>query len=142
MSTARRRGRTWFTRVMGAPAPASAPDPFVAATLDHLFAGVWSRPGLSLRDRRLVTLTALIQLGNESALRMHLGATMRQQQLTDVELDELILHVAHYGGWPGAALASQIVRQLRAERAAAAPPTAAKRRRARARPAPRRARRG
>jgi 4-carboxymuconolactone decarboxylase len=130
MSGGREKGRAWFTRVMGAPAPEQAPDPFVAATLDHLFADIWSRPGLSVRDRRLVTLTVLIQLGNESALRMHLGATLRQRQLTDVELDELILHVAHYGGWPGAALASQIVRQLRAELAAAAP-TEPKRRRAR-----------
>jgi 4-carboxymuconolactone decarboxylase len=132
MSGARAKGRAWFTRVMGAPAPAVAPDPFVAATLDHLFANIWSRTGLSVRDRRLVTLTLLIQLGNESALRMHLGATLRQRQLTDVELDELILHVAHYGGWPGAALASQIVRQLRAELAAAAPKGKPKRRPTRA----------
>lgn len=120
MSNARERGREWFERVMGMPAPAAPPDPFVEQTVDHLFADVWARPGLSLRDRRLVTLVVLIQLGNESVLRLHLGAAMRQQQLSDTELDELILHVAHYGGWPGAAVASQIVRQLRAERDAAA----------------------
>ena len=116
MSGERERGREWFERVMGMPAPDAPADPFIEATVDHLFAEVWARPGLSLRDRRLATLVVLIQLGNESALRLHLGATMRQQQLSDVELDELILHVAHYGGWPGAAVASQIVRQLRAER--------------------------
>ncbi len=120
MSGERERGREWFERVMGMAAPAAPPDPFVEATVDHLFANVWSRPGLSVRDRRLATLVVLIQLGNESALRLHLGATLRQQQLTDVEIDELILHVAHYGGWPCAALASQIVRQLRAERDATA----------------------
>jgi len=119
MSGARDKGRAWFERVMGAAAPAVPPDPFVEATIDHLFADVWSRPGLALRDRRLVTLAVLIQRGDEGALRMHLGATMRQRQLTDLELDELILHVAHYAGWPGAALASQIVRQLRAARDAA-----------------------
>ncbi len=134
MSRARARGRDWFARVMGAPAPAAAPDPFVAATLDHLFADVWSRPGLSVRDRRLVTLTLLIAHGNEGALRMHLGATMRQAQLTDAELDELILHVAHYAGWPGAALASQVVRQLRAERDAASGASRPAPRRAAARP--------
>lgn len=119
MSGERERGREWFERVMGAAAPATPPDPFVEATVDHLFADVWSRPGLALRDRRIATLVVLIQLGNEMALRLHLGATMRQEQLTDTEIDELILHVAHYGGWPGAAVASQIVRQLRAERDAA-----------------------
>ena len=116
MSGERERGREWFERVMGVPAPATPPDPFVEATVDHLFADVWSRPGLALRDRRIATLVVLIQLGNEMALRLHLGATMRQQQLSDTEIDELILHVAHYGGWPGAAIASQVVRQLRAER--------------------------
>ena len=119
MSNARDRGREWFERVMGMPAPETPPDPFLESTVDHLFADVWARPGLSVRDRRLATLVVLIQLGNEMALRLHLGATMRQQQLTDAEIDELILHVAHYGGWPGAAVASQIVRQLRAERDAA-----------------------
>ena len=126
MSDRRAKGRAWFERVMGMPAPTIASDPFYDATLDHLFAEVWSRPGLSVRDRRLVTLTLLIQLGNENALRIHLGATMRQRQLTDLELDELILHVAHYAGWPGAAMASQIVRQLRAERSAAGQPPAGK----------------
>ena len=116
MSGDRQRGREWFEKVMGMPAPEVAPDPFFEATVDHLFAEVWARPGLSVRDRRLITLTVLIQLGNEMALRLHLDATLRQQQLTDVELDELILHVAHYGGWPGAAVASTILRQLRAAR--------------------------
>ena len=127
MSGTRDKGRAWFERVMGAPAPASPPDPFVAATLDHLFAAVWARPGLSVRDRRLVTLALLIQRGNEGVLRIHLDAAMRQQQLTDVELDELILHVAHYAGWPGAAVASQIVRQLRAEAADSQQPSAERR---------------
>lgn len=123
MSGERERGREWFERVMGMPAPATPPDPLVAATVDHLFADVWARPGLALRDRRIATLAILIQFGNEMALRLHLGAAMRQQQLTDAEIDELILHVAHYGGWPGAAVASQVVRQLRAERDA--PPAGA-----------------
>ncbi len=117
MSSARDRGREWFETVMGFPAPVgAAPDPFLDVTVDHLFADVWSRPGLSVRDRRLVTLAILIHLGNEATLRLHLQATMRQQQLTDPEIDELLVHVAHYAGWPGAAVASQIVRQLRAER--------------------------
>ena len=72
MSDERERGREWFERVMGMPAPAAPPDPFVEATVDHLFANVWARPGLSLRDRRLATLVVLIQLGNESVLRLHL----------------------------------------------------------------------
>jgi alkylhydroperoxidase/carboxymuconolactone decarboxylase family protein YurZ len=57
-----------------------------------------------------------MQLGNEATLKLHFGAAMRQRQLTDGEIDELVLHVAHYAGWPVAAVSSQVIRQLRAER--------------------------
>ncbi|MGH7893501.1 MAG: carboxymuconolactone decarboxylase family protein [Candidatus Binatia bacterium] len=112
----RARGRAMFEQVMGFPTPPVEGDPFFDTTLDHLFANLWTRPGLSVRDRRLVTLTVLMSLGHEAMLRLHLGAAMRTGQLTDTELDELVLHVAHYAGWPAAAIASQVVRQLRVER--------------------------
>jgi 4-carboxymuconolactone decarboxylase len=117
MSDAERaKGLEWFSKVMGFTPPALPEDVFLDATIDHLFAGVWSRPGLSIRDRRLITLTILMQLGNEATLKLHFGAAMRQRQLTDGEIDELVLHVAHYAGWPVAAVSSQVIRQLRAER--------------------------
>ena len=73
-------------------------------------------PGSRVRERRLVTLTVLMGMGNEMTLRLHFGAAMKSGDLSDTEIDELDLHVAHYGGWPQAAIASQVVRQLRAER--------------------------
>jgi 4-carboxymuconolactone decarboxylase len=115
----RARGVASFEKVMGFEPPALEGDLFLDVTLDHLFAEVWDRPGLSVRDRRLVTLTVLMCLGHEPTLKLHLGAALRTGQLTDAEVDELVLHVAHYAGWPPAAVASQVVRQLRAERAAA-----------------------
>jgi 4-carboxymuconolactone decarboxylase len=111
----RARGRAMFERVMGFPAP-ELDEPFFDATLDHLFAEVWSRRALSVRERRLVTLTVLMSLGHEATLRLHLGAALRSGDLTDAEVDELVLHVTHYAGWPLGAVASQLVRQLRAER--------------------------
>ena len=117
----REKGLECFENVMGFRPPVIPNDPFLDTTIDHLFAKVWARPGLSIRDRRLVTLTVLMQFGNEATLKLHFGAAMKQKQLTDAEIDELILHVAHYAGWPGAALASQVVRHLRAERDAPAP---------------------
>jgi 4-carboxymuconolactone decarboxylase len=116
----RARGRAVFEQVMGFTPPALPGDTFLDMTLDHLFADLWSRPGLPVRDRRLVTLTVLICLGHEATLKLHLGAALRTGQLSDAEVDELVLHVAHYGGWPVAAVASQVVRQIRAERAQAA----------------------
>ena len=115
----RKRGLETFTRVMGFDPPKLEGDLFLDVTLDHLFADLWARPGLAVRDRRLVTLTVLMCLGHEATLKLHLGAAMRSGELGDAELDELVLHVAHYGGWPVAAVASQVLRQLRTERAAA-----------------------
>jgi 4-carboxymuconolactone decarboxylase len=115
----RSKGREWFEKVMGFPAPPLQDDAFFDVTLEHLFANVWSRPALGVRERRIATLVVLMCLGHEATLKLHLGAAMRTGQLTDAELDELVVHVAHYGGWPVAAVASQVVRALRAERAGA-----------------------
>lgn len=65
----------------------------------HLFGDIWARPGLSLRERQLVTLAANIALarpsGNYSHYRsaQHLG-------ITKDEICEVILQVGHYAGWP------------------------------------------
>ncbi len=116
-SQKRQTGVAKFTEVMGFPPPVTEGDPFLQTTFDHLFAELWSRPGLSRRDRRLITLTVLMTFGSELALNLHFGAAMRSGDLSDQEIDELILHVTHYGGWPTGAVASQVVGRLRAERA-------------------------
>jgi len=112
----RAKGLECFEKVMGFRPPDVRGDPFLDVTIDHLFAEVWARPGLDVRARRIVTLVVLMILGNEPTLKLHLAATMKQGQLSDTEIDELIVHVAHYAGWPPAAIASQVVRALRAER--------------------------
>jgi 4-carboxymuconolactone decarboxylase len=115
-SDKRQKGLEKFGEVMQFTPPDIPGDVFLDATIEHLFAEVWARPGLSVRERRLITLTMLICFGNEMTLRLHFGAAMQSGDLTDEQIDELILHVAHYAGWPAAAVASQVVRQLRAER--------------------------
>ena len=68
-------------------------------SVGHLFGDVWSRPGLSLRDRQLVTLAANIAMarptGNYSHYRSaeHIGITRE-------EIIEVIIQVGHYCGWP------------------------------------------
>jgi len=113
----RQRGLAKFAEVMQFTPPDVPGDVFLDATIDHLFAEIWTRPGLGRRERRLITLTILMCLGNEMTLRLHLGAARKSGDLSDQEIDELILHVAHYGGWPLAAVASQVMRQVRSERA-------------------------
>lgn len=117
----RKKGREWFEKVMGFPAPPLEGDAFLDVTLEHLFANVWSRPALGVRERRIATLVVLMCLGHEATLKLHLGAALRTGQLTDAEVDELVVHVAHYAGWPVAAVTSQVLRGIRAERGAAKP---------------------
>lgn len=115
----REKGREWFQKVMGFPAPPLQGDPFYDVTLEHLFAKVWARPALGVKERRIATLVVLMALGHEPTLKLHMGAALRTGQLSDAEMDELVLHVAHYGGWPVAAVANQVLRAVRAERAKA-----------------------
>ena len=70
---------------------------------DILFGEVWSRNDLlSLHDRSLVTLTALISQGiTDSSLTYHLQ-TAKQNGITRTEIAEIITHIAFYAGWPKA----------------------------------------
>jgi 4-carboxymuconolactone decarboxylase len=111
----RAKGLELFEDVMGFRPPETDEDPFLATTYDHLFANVWSRAGLTRRERRLLTLAVLVTLGHEGTLRLHLRAATRSGDLSDADIDEVILHLAHYAGWPCAAVASGVARQVRAD---------------------------
>ena len=107
----RQRGIEKFEEVMGFPAP-QVDDLFLDMTLEHLFADVWGRGGLSRRERRLVTLAVIVCLGHKPTLKLHQRAAMKSGDLSDEDIDELVLHLAHYAGWPAAALASGVAREL------------------------------
>src|SRR6185369_7383750 len=100
----RQRGLQSLAGFMQFPDPDVPGDLFLGSTIEHLFGDVWARPGLGVRERRVVTLTVLMLMGNEMTLRLHFGAAMKSGDLSDVEIDELIMHVAHYAGWPSAAI--------------------------------------
>jgi 4-carboxymuconolactone decarboxylase len=73
--------------------------------------GVWSRPGLGLRDRSLITVAALTALHRPNELRIHLGRAL-DNGVTREELCELIMHMAIYGGFPVAVEGMRIAREL------------------------------
>jgi 4-carboxymuconolactone decarboxylase len=62
---------------------------------------IWARPGLDRRTRSCITLTALIALGRESELEMHVRAALRNGVTAD-EIKEVLLHSAVYCGVPAA----------------------------------------
>ena len=70
---------------------------------DVLFGEVWSRNDLlSLRDRSMVTVTALVSQGiTDSSLTFHLQEA-RKNGITRTEIAEMLTHIAFYAGWPKA----------------------------------------
>jgi 4-carboxymuconolactone decarboxylase len=76
-----------------------------------LFGDVWERPGLSKRDRSLVTVSALIAMNRPDQLRSHLQRA-RENGLTEAELVEAITHLAFYSGWPNAVTAITIAKEV------------------------------
>jgi len=81
-------------------------------TDDVLFGDVWERPGLSPRDRSLVTVAALIALNRTDQLKSHLGRALTNG-LSETELAEVITHLAFSAGWPCAVDAVGALRGVR-----------------------------
>jgi 4-carboxymuconolactone decarboxylase len=76
-----------------------------------LFGDVWRRPGLSPRDRSLVTVASLVALYRINELPFHLKGAL-ENGLTRSELIEAITHLAFYSGWPTASTALPIARRV------------------------------
>jgi 4-carboxymuconolactone decarboxylase len=76
-----------------------------------LFGDVWARPGLSRRDRSLVTVSALIAMNRPDQLRSHF-VLARENGVTRDELVEAITHLAFYAGWPNAITAVTVAREV------------------------------
>src|SRR4051812_22701086 len=94
-------GQRMFTEVTGMPAP-EATNPLIEMTIDHVCGEIWSRPGLTRKERRLVTVTAVASAGAEVALQAHVDAAVDSGDITVEELRELVLHFAAYQGYPRA----------------------------------------
>lgn len=87
----------------------------VQLTDSVLFGDVWARPGLSRRDRSLVTVSALVAMNRPDQLRSHL-ALARENGVTRDELIEAITHLAFYAGWPNAVTAIGVAKEVLPQR--------------------------
>ena len=79
-------------------------------------AELWRRPGLSVRDRAIVTVAALIARDQTGDMRAYFALAL-DNGVTPRELSEIITHLAFYSGWPNATAAAAIAKTLYAERA-------------------------
>jgi 4-carboxymuconolactone decarboxylase len=96
-------------KVFGDVAPALADY-----TDEVLFGDVWERPGLSPRERSLITVASLVSLYRTNELPFHLKKAL-ENGVTRDELVEVITHLAFYSGWPTASSAVAIARRVFAE---------------------------
>ena len=75
---------------------------------DVVMGDVWARPQLSRRDRSLIVISVLATIGSTEELSLHTQVGLNNG-LTRTEIEELVLHVAAYAGFPMAMQASRVV---------------------------------
>jgi 4-carboxymuconolactone decarboxylase len=92
-------------------------DEFETLTVNHLFGQIYGRANdlemrgrLNFRDRALINVAMLATLGRDPELKQHLGAADHQGFSRD-HLVEIMIHVAHYAGWPAGHNGLKVVAQ-------------------------------
>ena len=92
--------------------PPVVDTPLAAATRDFVMGSVWNRPGLSVRDRRFVTLSCVCAADAVPSIDAHIHAALRSGDLSIDEMNEFTLQFAVYCGWPKG---SQVEMSVRAQ---------------------------
>jgi 3-oxoadipate enol-lactonase/4-carboxymuconolactone decarboxylase len=85
-------------------------EPFQTFITESAWGSVWSRSGLSKRDRSLITIAMMAVLGHEEELAMHIRATANTGA-SMIEVREVLLQVAIYGGAPASNKAMRIAKR-------------------------------
>ena len=76
---------------------------------------IWSRPGLTTRERSLITIALMTAMGHDEELAMHIRAT-KNTGATREDIKEVLLHTAVYAGVPAVNHAFKIAKEILAER--------------------------
>jgi 4-carboxymuconolactone decarboxylase len=93
-----------------------APGDFFGYTVEHLFADIWNREGLSFRDRRLLLIGLLVGRGIDDLLDLQIQSALTNEELSPEELREIVIFLTHYAGWPrGAKLNNSVEAHIAAK---------------------------
>jgi 4-carboxymuconolactone decarboxylase len=106
----RRRGLEKMEEVYGFEMSDGEGD-FFRYTADHLFADIWTRPGLSDRDRRLLLIGLLSGTGAHDVLTIQVPAALASGDLDEAALREIVVFLSHYAGWPNGARLNSLVEE-------------------------------
>lgn len=109
--TMREQGKAMFEEVTGMPAHDPS-NPYDAFVMDRVFGEVWTRPGLSRRDRRWISLTSVVSSSSSVAIEIHMRSALDSGDISVEELQEFVLHYAIYNGMPKATNAYHALQTL------------------------------
>lgn len=103
-STRREVGAAMMQKVYAGivPVPPSEGNAFVDLMLEQLFAEVWVREQLSVRDRRLLTMGVIAALGEHATWGIQVRAGLVNDEFTSEQIREILVHLVHYVGYPRA----------------------------------------
>jgi alkylhydroperoxidase/carboxymuconolactone decarboxylase family protein YurZ len=113
---ARPSGASIRQRVFGKPnGQQKQGDPFLApffeTAIEHVWGGVWNRPGLDLKYRSLVVVSALAATGHDEELKTHLRGALNLGWTVD-ELREALLQIGAYAGFSAAHEALDVLSEV------------------------------
>jgi 4-carboxymuconolactone decarboxylase len=80
-----------------------------AGILNFVFGEMWLRPGLGMKERRLVTVACVAFQDAPVPIESHVYAALKSRDLSFTEMDEFALHFAAYCGWPKASHLNQVI---------------------------------
>lgn len=102
-SERRTRGKTLFQQVTQFDQAFEPSDAFTEFTIDAVYGDVWSRDGLTRKERRLLSIAAAATSSIPTETEAHMTGALKSGDITPREMMEVIVHLAHYAGWPKAA---------------------------------------
>ncbi|GFG74356.1 carboxymuconolactone decarboxylase family protein [Mycobacterium botniense] len=119
MDELRRKGLEKMNEVYAWDMP-DMPGEYFALTVEHLFGRIWTRPGLSMRDRRMAVIAVLTAQGQEDLLEVQVNAVLHNEELSLDELRELAVFITHYVGFPLGSRLNSAIERVAAKRKKAA----------------------
>jgi 4-carboxymuconolactone decarboxylase len=99
----RKRGMTMFDEVYGGIVPfppEELHDDFLFNTVDQLFAEVWTRPQMSVRDRRLFVMGMIAAQAEADTFEIQVRAALHKGELSPADVHELAVILPYYVGYP------------------------------------------
>ncbi len=101
-------GEHAFATINCIPAVGRTSPYTTAGILNFVFGEVWQRPGLTVRDRRFITLACVGADDTVGPIRSHVYSALKSGDVTYDEMREVVLQFAVYSGWPKASFLEQV----------------------------------